>query len=76
MSRVALFLVDTETRLPWVHWGMPVRDPQGKRAPERIQEIVRAVLERNAMRSIRLGRQNENNRVEEMADGDKATPLL
>lgn len=42
---------------------------QGKRAPERIQEIVKAVLKRNAMRSIRLGSQNEGNRVEEMADG-------
>lgn len=43
--------------------------PEEKRAPERIQEIVKAVLHRNAMRSIRLAPQNEYNRVEEMADG-------
>ena len=76
MSRAALSLVDTETVLPSARWGMPVRDPQGKRAPERIQEIVRAVLERNAMRSIRLGRQNEHNRVEEMADGRPPIPTV
>ena len=41
-----------------------------KRAPDFIQETVRAVLTRNAMRSnISLGPQNEGNRVEEMANG-------
>lgn len=44
-------------------------DPKWKPAPERIQKIVKAVLERNAMQSIRLAPQNEHNRVEEMADG-------
>lgn len=46
-----------------------------KRAPERIQEIVKAVLKQNAMRSIRLGPQNQYNRVEEMADGRAPIPL-
>ena len=41
-----------------------------KRAPDFIQETVRAVLTRNAMRAnISLGPQNEGNRVEEMANG-------
>jgi len=41
-----------------------------KRAPDFIQETVRAVLTRNAMRAnISLGPQDEGNRVEEMANG-------
>lgn len=41
-----------------------------KRAPDFIQDAVRAVLTRNAMRSnIWLAPQNEGNRVEEMANG-------
>jgi hypothetical protein len=55
---------------------MPVREPHGKRAPEQIQEIVKAVLERNAMRSIRLGPPSEYNRAEEMADGRLAIPTV
>jgi hypothetical protein len=41
-----------------------------KRAPQQIQEIVRAVLTRDAIKTnISLGPQNEGNRVEEMANG-------
>ena len=41
----------------------------GKRAPEHIQKIVQAVLERNAMKSVTLAPPNAYNRVEEMANG-------
>ena len=41
----------------------------GKRAPEHIQKIVKAVLKRNAMQSISLAPPNAYNRVREMADG-------
>jgi len=47
-----------------------VSPSEEKRAPDFIQETVRAVLTRNAMRTnISLGPQNEGNRVEEMANG-------
>ena len=42
---------------------------QGRRAPDRIQQIVRAVLERNAMRGIQLTPPTEHNRAVEMTDG-------
>jgi hypothetical protein len=37
--------------------------------PERIEQIVKAVLERNAMRGIQLTQSGPHNRAEEMADG-------
>jgi hypothetical protein len=47
-----------------------VSPSEEKRAPDFIQDSVRAVLTRNAMRTnISLGPQNEGNRVEEMANG-------
>jgi len=55
---------------------MPVSPSAGKRAPEHIQKIVKAVLKRNAMRSITLAPQNEYNRVEEMADGRPAVATV
>jgi hypothetical protein len=42
---------------------------EGKRAPQRIQEIVKAVLQRNAMRGVQLAQPSHYNRAEEMADG-------
>ncbi len=49
---------------------------EGRRAPDQIQQIVKAVLARNAMRSIFLGPQNQYNRVEEMADGRRPIPTV
>lgn len=42
---------------------------KAKRAPDRIEQIVKAVLERNAMRGIQLTQPGPYNRAEEMADG-------
>ena len=42
---------------------------EGRRAPDRIQQIVKAVLERNAMRGIQLTPPTEHNRAVEMTDG-------
>jgi len=55
---------------------MPVSPSAGKRAPEHIQKIVKAVLKQNAMRSITLAPQNAYNRVEEMADGRPAVATV
>ena len=49
---------------------------EGRRAPERIQQIVKAVLERNAMQGIQLAPPTENNRVVEMADSRRATAAV
>ena len=49
---------------------------EGRRAPDQIQQIVKAVLARNAMQSIFLGPQNQYNRVEEMADGRRPIPTV
>lgn len=42
---------------------------QGRRATDRIQQIVRAVLERDSMQGVQLASPTEHNRVVEMADG-------
>lgn len=49
---------------------------EGRRAPERIQHIVKAVLDRNSMRGIQLASPNEHNRAVEMADGRPATAAV
>lgn len=46
-----------------------MKPPRAKRAPDRIEKIVKAVLERNAMRGIQLAAPSQYNRAEEMADG-------
>jgi len=46
-----------------------VSPSQGRRASDRIQEIVRAVLNRNALQGVQLAAPTEHNRVIEMADG-------
>ncbi len=49
---------------------------EGRRAPDRIQQIVKDVLNRNAVRGIQLAPQTENNRVVEMADCRPATATV
>jgi hypothetical protein len=53
-----------------------VSPSEGRRAPDRIQHIVKAVLDRNSMRGIQLASPNEHNRAVEMADGRPATAAV
>ena len=49
---------------------------EGRRAPDRIQQIVMAVLKRNAMRGIQLAQPTEHNRAVELADGRLVAPTV
>jgi len=53
-----------------------VSPSEGRRAPDQIQQIVKAVLGRDSMRNIILGPQNEYNRVEEMAESRRPVPTV
>lgn len=69
MSRLVEYLADRASGRVSARRRPQVTQARAKRAPERIEQIVKAVLERNAMRGIQLAQPGPYNRAEEMADG-------